>query len=72
MIIIGVVVLLIVCVVASAIVYNVVNRKDNGYKVEFHQLYNSEYDLHPLDNGVFFGTYDGKLNVFVDKDECRE
>lgn len=68
MIIIGVVVLLIVCVIASAIVYNVVNNKDNGYKVEFHQLYNSEYDLHLLDNGVFFGTYDGKLNVFVDKD----
>ena len=68
-IIIGVVILLIVCVIVSAIIYNVVNNdKDNGFKVKFDQVYNSEYDLHPLDNNIFFGTYDNKLNVFIDKD----
>lgn len=68
MIIIGVVVLLIAFVITTAIIYNVVENKDNGFEVSFDQLYNSEYDLHPLENGIFFGTYDNKLNVFIDKD----
>ena len=68
MIIIGVVVLLIAFVIPAAIIYNVVENKDNGFEVSFDQLYNSEYDLHPLENGIFFGTYDNKLNVFIDKD----
>lgn len=67
---IAMVVLLIVFVVFSAILFNFIGNDDDNssFKVTFDQLYNSEYDLHFLDKGIFFGTYENKLNVFIDKD----
>lgn len=61
------VVFLIVAVIVSAIVFNAVESdKKVNFKVTFDQLYNSDYDLHYLDKGYFFGTYDNKINVFID------
>lgn len=69
LIIVTVVVFLIICVLIAAIAFNVTKEKNGGsFEVMFDQLYNSEYDLHPLGTDMFFGTYDNKLNVFIDKD----
>ena len=66
-ILVGSVVFLIIAVIVSAIVFNAIeNDKEVKFKVTFDQLYNSDYDLHYLDKGYFFGTYDNKINVFID------
>lgn len=66
-ILVGSVVFLIIAVIVAAIVFNAVeNDKEVKFKVTFDQLYNSDYDLHYLDKGYFFGTYDNKINVFID------
>ena len=66
-ILVGSVVFLIIAVIVAAIVFNAIeNDKEVKFKVTFDQLYNSDYDLHYLDKGYFFGTYDNKINVFID------
>lgn len=39
---------------------------DNKMKLVVKQIYSSDYELHLLDNEYYFGTYDNKLNVFID------
>lgn len=66
-ILVGSVIFLIIAVIVAAIVFKVSeSNKDVNFKVTFDQLYNSDYDLHYLDKGYFFGTYDNKINVFID------
>lgn len=39
---------------------------DNKLNVNIKQIYSSDYELHLLNNEYYFGTYDKKLNVFID------
>lgn len=39
---------------------------DSKMKLVVKQIYSSDYELHLLDNEYYFGTYDNKLNVFID------
>lgn len=68
-ILISVVVLLLITVVVASIFLCVEDKNDEvSYNVIFDQLYNSDYDLHTLSDSYLFGTYEGKLNVFISED----
>lgn len=54
--------------VLAYVVFDNVKAKDvseNKLNVQIKQVYSSDYDLHLLNNEYYFGTYDGKLNVFI-------
>lgn len=67
-ILVSVIGLLLISVIVASIFIGV-EQKDNdeSLSVIFDQLYNSDYDLHVLNEEYFFGTYGNKLNVFIDK-----
>lgn len=65
-ILISVIVSLMIVVVVGAIVLFLNEKDEKLLNVKINQLYNSDYDLHILDNNNYFGTYDNKINVFID------
>ena len=68
-ILISVVVLLLITVVVASIFLGIEDKEEDlGVNVIFDQLYNSDYDLQPLGEEYFLGTYEDKLSVFIDKD----
>ncbi|MGN1337954.1 MAG: hypothetical protein ACI4WW_05730 [Candidatus Coprovivens sp.] len=68
-ILISVVVMLLITVVLASIFLGIEDKEDDvGFNVIFDQLYNSDYDLQPLGEEYFLGTYEDKLSVFIDKD----
>lgn len=65
-ILISVIVSLMIVVIVGAIFLFLNGKDEKLLNVKINQIYNSDYDLHILDNNNYFGTYDNKINVFID------